>query len=324
MSRFLVLRQQSIRNHAVEAYLPHSGYVLQRNSADDYLRAPSDRARLMGRSNLKANNCSNKSNKVSIGRLLMTKSNPAFAGGNALDVSYVAEYRETLKHVLVFVTVSGIPVDTELQAEVLPTSSSGKEGDWLVIRSSSSSSPPLSLPVRVVPGKQVVHNRQGHYELKLGTANSQAARSSSPDEPTPLMSAEQLLSLKLTSLSCISCSLPLVHGSKLTKYRDLPSEHWEELVDAWMCHTDQALHNHVTKHGPGFWPEESEALVGGGYILFHQSAITHNNVSCAEQSLVGTRFLFTSYYYHRTTKKTDVGLPPAAASRSSLLAALMS
>lgn len=222
----------------------------------------------------------------------MTKFNPAFAGNHALDVSYVAEYHETLKHVLVFVTVSGIPTDTELQAEVLPTPPSGKEGDWLVIRSSSSSSPPLSLPVRVVPGKTVVHNRQSHYELKLGTTNSRAARSSSPDEPTPLMSAEQLLSLKLTSFSCISCSLPLVHGPKLTKYRDLPSEHWEELVDAWMCHTDQALHNHVTKHGHGFWPEESEALVGGGYILFHQSAITRNNVSCDEQSMVGTRFLF--------------------------------
>ncbi|OAX42316.1 hypothetical protein K503DRAFT_683559 [Rhizopogon vinicolor AM-OR11-026] len=206
-------------------------------------------------------------------------------GGHALDVSYVAEYHETLRHVLVFLIVSGIPVDTELQAEVLPTSSSGTEGDWLVIRSSSSSSPPLSLPVRVVPGKKDIHIRQGHYELKIGTANSRAARSSSPDEPTPLMSADQLLSLKPLSLSCISCSLPLVHGAKLTKYRDLPSEHWEELVDAWMCHTDQALHDHVAKHGRGFWPEESEALVGGGYILFHQSAIVCNNVSCTEQPL---------------------------------------
>lgn len=187
-----------------------------------------------------------------------------------------------------FVIVSGIPVDTELQAEVLPDSSNQTEGDWLVIRSSSLSSPPLSLPVRVVPGKKDIHIRQGHYELKLGTANSRAGRSSSLDEPTPLMSAEQLLSLKLTSMSCISCSLPLVHGSKLTKYRDLPSEHWEELVDAWMCHTDQALHDHVAKHGRGFWPEESEALVGGGYILFQQSAIVCNNISCAEQPPVGT------------------------------------
>lgn len=206
-------------------------------------------------------------------------------GGIALDISYVAEYHETLRHVLVFVAVSGIPGDTELQAEVLPTSSSGTEGDWLVIRSSWASSPPLSLPVRVAPGKKDVQIRQGHYELKLGIANPQSARSSSPDEPTPLMSAEQLLSSKPTSWSCISCSLPLVHSPKLIKYRDLPSEHWEELVDAWMCHADQTLHNHVAKHGRGFWPEDSEALVGCGYILFQQSAIVSNNISCTEQPL---------------------------------------
>ena len=188
-------------------------------------------------------------------------------------------------------TVSGIPVDTELQAEVLPTSSSGTEGDWLVIRSSSLSSPPLSLPVRVVPGKKGIHIRQGHYELKIGTTNTCAGRSTSPEEPTPLMSAEQLISLKLTSLSCMSCSLPLVLGQKLTRYRDLPSEHWEELVDAWMCHADQTLHDHVAKHGRGFWPEENEALVGGGYILLHRSAIVCNNIYCAEQPLVGTRLL---------------------------------
>lgn len=206
-------------------------------------------------------------------------------GDIALDISYVAEYHETLRHVLVFVTVSSIPVDTELQAEVLPTSSSGTEGDCLVIRSPWASSPPLGLPVRVPPGKKAVQICQGHYELKLGIANPQAARSSSPDEPTPLISAEQLLSSKPTSWSCISCSLPLVHSPKLIKYRDLPSEHWEELVDAWMCHADQTLHNHVSKYGRGFWPEDSEALVGCGYILFQQSAIVSNNVSCTERPL---------------------------------------
>jgi hypothetical protein len=206
-------------------------------------------------------------------------------GDIALDIFYVAEYHETLRHVLVFVTVSGIPVDTVLQAEVLPTSSSGTEGDCLVIRSSWASSPPLSLPVRVPSGKKDIQICQGHYELKLGIANPQAARSSSPDESTPLMSAEQLLSSKPTSWSCISCSLPLVHSPKLVKYRDLPSEHWEELVDAWMCHADQKLHNHVAKHGRGFWPEDNEALVGCGYILFQQSAIVCSNVSCTEQPL---------------------------------------
>ncbi|KAG2069522.1 hypothetical protein BDR04DRAFT_1101388 [Suillus decipiens] len=206
-------------------------------------------------------------------------------GDIALDISYVAEYHETLRHVLVFVTVSSVPVGTELMAEVLPTSSSGTEGDWLVIRSSWASSPPLSLPARVAPGKKNIQICQGHYELKLGIANPRAARSCSPNEPTPLMSAEQLLSSKPTSWFCISCSLPLVHIPKSIKYRDLPSEHWEELVDSWMCHADQTLHNHVAKHGRGFWPEDNEALVGCSYILFQQSAIISNNVSWTQQPL---------------------------------------
>ncbi len=46
-----------------------------------------------------------------------------------------------------------------------------------------------------------------------------------------------------------------------------------------MCHSDQKLHEHVVQHGKrGFWPKEGEALVGGSYILFEESAVLSNNV----------------------------------------------
>jgi len=62
----------------------------------------------------------------------------------------------------------------------------------------------------------------------------------------------------------------------------LPSEHWEELVEAWMCHSDQKLHEHVVKHGKrGFWPKEGEALVGGSYILFEESVVHSNNLNAS-------------------------------------------
>ena len=71
----------------------------------------------------------------------------------------------------------------------------------------------------------------------------------------------------MTSLSaafiCASCSLPLVHAAKVARYRDLPSEHWAELVDAWMCHADLKLHEQVRRGSKeGFWPAEGGRLWG--------------------------------------------------------------
>lgn len=37
----------------------------------------------------------------------------------------------------------------------------------------------------------------------------------------------------------------------LTRYRALPSPHWEELVDAWMCHGDQKLNQSVLRGKEG-------------------------------------------------------------------------
>ncbi|KAH7907663.1 HECT-like ubiquitin-conjugating enzyme-binding-domain-containing protein [Hygrophoropsis aurantiaca] len=206
-------------------------------------------------------------------------------GQVALDVSYIAEYRETLKHVVVFLSLSGQPSSAELEAEILPSSSSGLEGDWLVLRSGSVSSPPLSMPVQTIPGKQDVQVRHGYYELRIAAAASATSwDDDQTQEPTPLISASQLGRLAPTSFICASCSLPLVHLRASCKYKDLPSEHWEELVDAWMCHADQTLHQEVAKHGRGFWPAEGEALVGGSYVLFGESSVVNGNVSTTDLS----------------------------------------
>lgn len=102
---------------------------------------------------------------------------------------------------------------------------------------------------------------------------------------------------------------------------DLPSDHWEELVDAWMCHTDQKLNEHVMKHGKGgFWPEAGQALVGGSYILFEEDSMVKNNLCPSDATKV--RFqphpilslsLFLVYHY-RANKKTGVGFPTSGRS----------
>ncbi|KAF8234968.1 hypothetical protein L208DRAFT_1393157 [Tricholoma matsutake] len=219
-----------------------------------------------------------------------SQSRPRSRGQNMVpnmgfDVHYVAETHENLHHVLVFLTLTGATPGADVEAEVvlLPPddATEGQGSSHLVIRNGSNTSLPLAIPAHTPPGKREVKAQSGHYEIKLMTVSK--ATSTAKEDPPPFLDATQLASANPTSFICASCSLPMVQSTKIEVYRDLPSEHWEELVEAWMCHTDQKLHDQVVKHGQrGFWPEPKQALVGGSYILFEESSITRNNLHLAE------------------------------------------
>ncbi|KAI0064260.1 hypothetical protein BV25DRAFT_299244 [Artomyces pyxidatus] len=194
-----------------------------------------------------------------------------------LQVFYVAEHHENLRHVLAFLSVTGMTAGVNLEANVHP-STSGSSDPSLVLRSGSIESPALPLPVQVASGPQDIRVQGMHYEIKLSAADAVPA-----PEPVPLLDAAQLLAASPTTYICASCSLPLVQSARITRYDDLPSEHWAELVDAWMCHADQKLSAQVSRHGQGFWPEVGQALVGGSYILFDGSAVVKSNLWVADQ-----------------------------------------
>ncbi|KZT00506.1 uncharacterized protein LAESUDRAFT_732242 [Laetiporus sulphureus 93-53] len=202
-----------------------------------------------------------------------------------LEVTYVAEYHENLQHVLVFLTVSRMIAGVNLEAEVVPPTVMLSKGNGpnerLVLKCGLNTSPFLLLPARASPGKKEVKVDGQAFQIKLAATPSEQNLSS----PAALLDASRLAEFRPTTFICASCSLPLVHCSRLREYRDLPSEHWAELVDAWMCHSDQKLHEDVMKHSnEGFWPGEGEALVGGSYILFEQSAIAQHNLwPCSEE-----------------------------------------
>lgn len=190
--------------------------------------------------------------------------------------------------------------------------SASSEGEYLVVKSGMQASTPLSLPGRTILGRKAVKIQRGHYEIKLPISTGfSPLNSASLYEPVPLMDASQLSSSLPTSITCASCSLPLVHSLSISQYRDLPSEHWEELVDAWMCHSDQTMHDQVAKHSGGFWPDAGQALVGGSYILFEQSSVLRNNVRISDYFKVGICLLPSPSGYW-TSKKTGVGSPPTA------------
>jgi hypothetical protein len=62
-----------------------------------------------------------------------------------------------------------------------------------------------------------------------------------------------------------------------------------------MCHADQNLHEHVARHGRGFWPDAGQALIGGSYILFEESSVVKTNLFPAQQSKVSSG-LFLSFF----------------------------
>ncbi|KAI0301605.1 HECT-like ubiquitin-conjugating enzyme-binding-domain-containing protein [Multifurca ochricompacta] len=198
-----------------------------------------------------------------------------------LQVSYVAEYHENLRHVLAFLSVSGLTPGVNLEASVVANSHNVAEGlgSALVLRSGSIESPALALPACTKLGTQEVRVQGLHYEVKVAALDNPSLKT----EPLPLLDAEQLRARSPTSFICASCSLPLIHGARITRYDDLPSEHWAELVDAWMCHTDQGLSAQVARHAKGFWPHSGQALVGGSYILFDKSAAVSANLRPVEK-----------------------------------------
>jgi hypothetical protein len=206
----------------------------------------------------------------------------------SLEVNYVAEHHENLQHVMVFFDVTGAIPGVNLEVDI---HSSADNMERFVVLSGAKVTLPFPLPARVSPGKVKVQS--GHFELKLPTVGT-------PELPPPssmeMYDATALSKSTPTAFICSSCSLPLVQSTKVGEYRDLPSEHWQELVDAWMCHSDQKLHKEVMENAKrGFWPKEGEALVGGSYILFEDGSVVKTHIrqlEAREVSIISTFWRF--------------------------------
>lgn len=99
--------------------------------------------------------------------------------------------------------------------------------------------------------------------------------------PSPLLNAKALQNC--TKLACASCDAPLLQcpSSKFITFKDLPNEHWLELLDCWSCHDNEfapiaqrALsndacpeHEHAHNHNHGHSYHHSLSHSGHGYIL---------------------------------------------------------
>lgn len=138
----------------------------------------------------------------------------------------------------------------------------------------------IPLPCQIAPQQTpALVLRGAFYEIKLNTIDHSTAASRPRQDQdlinqAPLSTAELRDSLP-PSYVCSTCSTELVDAASILKYNALPSEHWAELLDSWMCHGDQRLSEDLIEKGKGIKPRDGEGMVGDGYILF-RSEVTKN------------------------------------------------
>lgn len=189
----------------------------------------------------------------------------------------------------------GVPLKEELVIET-GTSPSGESTTPATIsyRKDPSIVLTIQLPAPVYAGQSTSLVVQDiHLEAKL-----RAVPTSSPGSITSLntilthaLSAQEMRRIQPTDIRCAQCdrdiiNLPTTNGPWEQRYKDLPSEHWAEMMDVWMCHDDPTFTAKLAKNTKdGFWPNKGSILIGGSYFLVHGDDLRQSNVE-VETSIV--------------------------------------
>lgn len=95
-----------------------------------------------------------------------------------------------------------------------------------------------------MPSQGAMQYDKDHWNAKVSVPETGAV---GEDEKAPAdlsespLSASSLQKIGPARLHCTSCLEPIVDLHTISRYVALPSQHWEELIDAWMCHGDQEI-----------------------------------------------------------------------------------
>ncbi|KAF9574678.1 hypothetical protein EC968_005909 [Mortierella alpina] len=162
----------------------------------------------------------------------------------------------------------------------------------------------LSLPARVMPTRTTLDqssSQSSFLALKLtalpsvASADASSLKSVTSSEfPAPPLPASQLQGLENLACGCCGSVLLLSSGSTGTPQKvthgyqqgpirrvvDLPSEHWQELVDCWMCHEEDFTELREGDLGARL----GQALVGGTYLLIHAGDVDRHAVDIEEDA----------------------------------------
>ena len=200
------------------------------------------------------------------------------------NASYIAEHQENLLAVQVmFYGLSSTQKD-DLIVETEKNVQAGCGVSEAIITSKRDASVSLriALPTAVAVGQTVQFVQSDlHLETKLSalpTSVPGAVSSLNTMLKHPL-SAPELRKYRPNALCCTACDREVADLSRTLQsedrlegagFKDLPSEHWAEMLEVWMCHDDPAFTAQLAQRtNEGFWPTRDTVLVGGSYLLVH-------------------------------------------------------
>ena len=208
---------------------------------------------------------------------------PSWQVSDLASVSYVAEHQENLRAVQIMLHIDGSPSKHDLRLETGAPQGDAELHEVILVSKESASSLRISLPTAVYPAQCVsLTSHDLHLEAKLSALPSatSSAGSSTHSIVNHALSAAELRHLQPKALCCGACDRTVAVLSASTVYKDLPSEHWAEMMEVWMCHADPKFTARIAQQTrDGFWPNESTVLVGGSYLLVDsQQAKKHDIV----------------------------------------------
>ncbi|SMN21996.1 similar to Saccharomyces cerevisiae YJR141W Essential protein of unknown function [Maudiozyma saulgeensis] len=136
----------------------------------------------------------------------------------------------------------------------------------------------ISLPGKfTIPDTNVTFqsSKQPVFNLRLkAICENHIQLSGFNDEMQEKWCKKELSQLSFFTFNCINCNNTIISKDNFSRLNDMPSEHWEELMDYWHCHkpsindTNQLntdLYSGKFKHT--LRPIRTELLLGGSYFL---------------------------------------------------------
>ncbi|KAF9113627.1 hypothetical protein BGX27_001161 [Mortierella sp. AM989] len=214
------------------------------------------------------------------------------------QLKYYVEYHSKINSITLSVQVpkSGLTCTIGSQAiDLIPSNRYGQDA----VPTSQVQANRIILPARVMPTRTTLDSSSSQSSLltlKL-VALPSAPISSSSSSPLTTVSASEFPSAPLPAaqlhglenLACGCCGNLLLKCDSNTGQQgegpiqrvvDLPSEHWQELVDCWMCHEEDFTELREGDLGARL----GQALVGGTYVLIHAMNVEGDAVSIEDDA----------------------------------------
>mgnify|MGYP002804106766 CR=1 FL=1 len=124
---------------------------------------------------------------------------------------------------------------------------------------------------------KIVNERELHIRLKLTTIQEFTSENSQTqlDDLVSKSGEKQVL-----NIGCKKCHSDVTHCNRTySRVLELPSENWQEYLDNWCCHGNEA----ITKLKDGLNPREHDCFLGDWYILIHPEALNSQNVEVVKK-----------------------------------------